>query len=244
MWKHFTPLLLAAMPLLAACGSTAAAPAPLAEPFRVLLLGDSISIGYTPLVQEALAGRAIVLRPMNPDKNGVPGSGGAENCAGTNKGVANLDRWLAIGGGEWDVIHFNFGLHDLKRVQPDSAKNSNDPAHPHQADPERYGAQLHTIVARLKETGARLVFATTTPVPEGDLRPYREAADAVEYNRVAVQVMEEEGVAVDDLFQFVTDYPETILRPANVHFTGDGSRALGDQVATSILAAAGLPTAR
>ena len=129
-------------------------------------------------------------------------------------------------------------------MQPDSAKDSNDPTHPHQADPERYEAQLHTIVARLKETGARLIFATTTPVPEGDLRPYREAADAVLYNRVAVRVMEEESVAVDDLFQFVTDYPETILRPANVHFTDDGSRALADQVVTSILTAAGVPASR
>ncbi len=244
MWKRLTPLLLAAAPLFSACGSTTEAPEPLQEPFRVLLLGDSISIGYTPFVQEALEGRAVVLRPMNPDKNGVRRSGGAENCAGTNKGVANLDRWLAIDGGAWDVIHFNFGLHDLKRVQPDSAKNSNDPTHPHQADPERYEAQLRTIVARLKETGASLIFATTTPVPEGDLRPYREAADAVLYNRVALRVMEEEDVAVDDLFQFVTDYPETILRPANVHFTGEGSRALGDQVAESILVAAGVPAPR
>ena len=178
MWNCLTPLLLAAAPLLAACGSTAEAPDPLQEPFRVLLLGDSISIGYTPYVQEVLAGRAVVLRPMNPDKNGVQGSGGAENCAGTSKGVANLDRWLAIDGGQWDVIHFNFGLHDLKRVQPDSAKNSNDPTHPHQADLATYERQLRTIVARLQTTEARLVFVTTTPVPNGGVRPQRPARAA------------------------------------------------------------------
>jgi lysophospholipase L1-like esterase len=212
---------------------------PLSEPFRVLLLGDSISIGYTPVVEELLAGRAHVVRPRNKGKDGVVQGGGPENCAGTTKGSAQVDRWLGIEGGDWDVILFNFGLHDLKRVQPGSGKNSNDRDHPHQADPDRYRAQLQSITRRLKATGARLVFATTTPVPEGDLRPYREAADSVEYNLVASAVMAEEGVPVNDLFAFVTNYPEPILREANVHFTGEGSRALGERVANAILAAAG-----
>src|SRR5688572_1778820 len=68
---------------------------------RVLLLGDSISMGYTVPVRERLKGVANVHRP-------------AANCGPTERGVANLDKWL--GDGKWDVIHFNFGLHDLKYV--------------------------------------------------------------------------------------------------------------------------------
>ena len=94
-----------------------------------------------------------------------------ENCAGTNHGVLHVDRWLAQAGGKWDVIQFNFGLHDLKRVHPDTGKNSNDPGDPHQADPARYEAQLRSLVTRLKESGARLIFATTTPVPAGGPTP-------------------------------------------------------------------------
>ncbi|MCA1759186.1 MAG: hypothetical protein LC658_05405, partial [Bacteroidales bacterium] len=60
---------------------------------NVLILGDSISIGYTPFVQEYLKGRANVFRPML--ENGKP-----ENCAGTTKGVENIDRWL--GSKKWD----------------------------------------------------------------------------------------------------------------------------------------------
>jgi acyl-CoA thioesterase-1 len=191
-------------------------------------------MGYTPSVQDLLAGQAEVTRPTREN-------GSAENCAGTNNGVAQLDRWLALDRGDWDVIHFNFGLHDLKRVQPDTGKNSNDPAHPHQADPARYERQLREITSRLQATGARLVFATTTPVPEGELRPYREPGDAVAYNRIALAVMEDAGVAVNDLFAFVSASDPPLSRPGDVHFSAEGSRQLGAQVVTAILEAAGRP---
>jgi acyl-CoA thioesterase-1 len=76
------------------------------ELHRVLILGDSISIGYFPFVKELLKGKAMVSRPMGKD-------GGYENCQGTTHGVKELDRWL--GDTPWDVIHFNFGLHDMKQ---------------------------------------------------------------------------------------------------------------------------------
>ena len=204
----------------------------------MLLLGDSISMGYTPYVQEALAGRAHVARPMldtDPPR--------AENCAGTTKGVRELDRWLAQDGGAWDVIHVNFGLHDLKRVDPATGGNSNDASDPHQADPERYEAQLREIVTRLQDTGARVVLATTTPVPDGELRPYRAPQDAIVYNRVAVRVAERAGVPVNDLHAFVLAQPPPFRRANNVHFDAVGSRALGEQVAAAILEAAGRPPA-
>ena len=95
------------------------------QPIRILILGDSISIGYTPFVREMLAGQATVARPM-------AGNGErAENCAGTNYGQDHIARWLDLEGGGFDVVHFNFGLHDLKHVHPETGKNSNDPDHPH-----------------------------------------------------------------------------------------------------------------
>jgi acyl-CoA thioesterase-1 len=211
-------------------------PPPLEEPFRVLLLGDSISMGYHDEVVRLLGGRAVVRRPMN--SNGK----GKANCAGTNNGVVRLDQWLAMDGGPWDVIHFNFGLHDLKRVHPQTGKNSDDPADPHQAPPERYEAQLRDITARLQATGARLVFATTTPVPEGDLRPWRAPQDAVDYNAVARRVMDEAGVPINDLYAFALPLLAEIQQPENVHFTKDGSRALATEVVRAILEVAGHST--
>ncbi|MEZ6046947.1 MAG: SGNH/GDSL hydrolase family protein [Planctomycetaceae bacterium] len=195
---------------------------------RVLILGDSISIGYTPTVQELLKDEAVVLRPMSKDgeKN--------ENCQGTNNGVEHIDRWLKIDGGNWDVIHFNFGLHDLKRVNFKTGKNSNDSDDPHQADPETYGKQLEEIVGKLQATGAKLIFATTTPVPPGILKPHRDTEDPILYNAIALKIMEKHGVAIDDLYAFAEPRLDEIQRPVNVHFTPEGSEALGKVVAEKI----------
>ncbi len=184
---------------------------------RVLLLGDSISIGYTLGVRAKLAGRANVHRPP-------------ENCGDTARGVASLDKWL--GTGKWEVIHFNFGLHDLKfldaagkLVPPDQGKQV--------ASLATYEANLRTLVARLKKTGAKLVFATTTPVPAGS--GGRVEDDSIRYNAVALRVMQENGVALDDLHAFVKPHQAQWQRPANVHFTDEGSAALAGTVVAHLL---------
>ena len=68
---------------------------------RVLLIGDSISMGYTLDVREMLKGKANVHR--------IPTNGGP-----TTNGIENIKDWL--GDSKWDVIHFNWGLHDLKYI--------------------------------------------------------------------------------------------------------------------------------
>jgi len=70
---------------------------------RVLLIGDSISMGYTVPTREQLAGKANVLR--------IPENGGQ-----SSKGIERLEQW--IGDGKWDVIHFNWGLQDCFRKLP------------------------------------------------------------------------------------------------------------------------------
>jgi acyl-CoA thioesterase-1 len=82
---------------------------------NVLILGDSISIGYYPFVKKALLGKVNLFRPTL--KNGH-----FENCAGTTNGVVKISEWL--GETQWDLIHFNFGLHDIKHVHPVTGKNS------------------------------------------------------------------------------------------------------------------------
>ena len=206
-----------------AAASKAKAPNPVFAPVtdvaglpRVLLIGDSISMGYTVPVRERLAGKANVHRPL-------------ENCGDTARGVKSLDKWL--GTGKWDVIHFNFGLHDLKYLDaagqlapPDKGKQV--------ASVAEYEANLRTIVARLKQTGAKLIFATTTPVPAGTTG--RVADDSVRYNAVAVRVMRELGVALNDLHAFVLPRQAQTQRPANVHFTDPGSAQLAETVVSRI----------
>ncbi|RBP45108.1 acyl-CoA thioesterase-1 [Roseimicrobium gellanilyticum] len=219
-------LVLAATCTLGLCSASAA---DTSAKKRVLILGDSISIGYTPFVQKMLADEMVVLRPMRGDK--------PENCSGTTSGVANIDRWLQIDGGKWDVIHFNWGLHDLKHVKPDG-KTSDLATDPPQATVEVYEKNLREIVAKLKATGAKLIFCTTTPVPEGSMKVYRTDADAVKYNAAALQVMKENGIAVNDLYAFAKPQLQKIqIQPANVHFTKEGSEVLAGEVVKAVRAA-------
>ena len=199
------------------------------KPIKVLILGDSISVAYTNPVAEQLGNRATVVRPMRR------GGKRTENCEGTTKGVVSIDRWLAIDGGEFDVIHFNFGLHDIKRIDPNSGKASTNPDHPPQATLEVYTRQLEEITDRLKGSGAVLIFATTTPVPEGGVRPHRDPKDVVVYNAAAVAMMKERGIAVNDLYAYALPRLDELQRPVNVHFTATGSNALAQEVAEVII---------
>jgi len=174
---------------------------------RVLLIGDSISIGYTVAVQKELAGKANVHRAPT-------------NCGPTIRGLEQIDQWL--GDGRWDVIHFNFGLHDLKLIDGK-----------HQVPLDQYEENLRGLVARLKKTGARLIWCSTTPVPESSSPP-RSNADVLLYNAAARKIMETSGVATDDLYTFALPQLDKIQRPSNVHFTSEGSAVLAKQVAASI----------
>lgn len=197
---------------------------------NVLLLGDSISIGYTLPVRAWLKGKANVFRPLNAD-------GSAENCSDTGKGLTELDRWLGVQP-KWDVIHFNWGLHDLKHIKPGAPQptTSADPNDPPLRPVAEYGANLEQLVARLRQTGARLIFATTTPVPEGVSNPFRNPADPLRYNAAASEVMKARDVRVNDLFAFVQPRLAELQLPKNVHFTEKGSAALAEQVAAAITA--------
>lgn len=77
---------------------------------NVLILGDSISIGYTLQVHDGLKGIANVIRRK-------------ANCGDTTSGLANIDKWL--GDTKWNVIHFNWGLWDLCYRNPESKTQGN-----------------------------------------------------------------------------------------------------------------------
>jgi acyl-CoA thioesterase-1 len=107
----------------------------------------------------------------------------------------------------------------------------------HQVPLPEYEANLRKIVVRMKATGAKLVWAATTPVPDAKLNPPRHSADVPVYNAAARGIMEENGIAIDDLFALAAPQLAAIQRPANVHYTGAGYEVLAKQVAASILRA-------
>jgi acyl-CoA thioesterase-1 len=175
---------------------------------RVLIIGDSISIGYTLKVRQLLEGKANVHR--------IPINGGA-----TEIGLANMAKWL--GNEKWDVIHFNFGLHDAMQMSPTEFRTSR----------HEYAENLRLIVAQLKATGAKLIFATTTPVPDnGFISPTYIFDNITDRNEAAVNVMKENSVAIDDLYTVAER--ARIGQPKNIHFRPEGYDVLAEAVAASI----------
>ena len=118
-------------------------------------------------------------------------------------------------------------------VHPETGKNSNDASHPHQTPPEEYEKQLVEITERLSKTGARLIFATTTPYPEG-VRPRRDVADAARYNAIARKVMVARDIPINDLYAFALPRLARLQQPNNVHFSPEGSSALARRVVREI----------
>jgi hypothetical protein len=191
---------------------------------NVLILGDSISISYTRPVRRMLAGKANVVRPMRRDGRGP------DNCGDTNIGLTNIDRWL--GEMEWDVIHFNWGLWDLCYRHPDSAaQGKRDKVNGTlSVSPEDYAKNLEALVARLKRTGARLIWAHTTLVPEDEVG--RFVGDDIKYNAIAARVMARHGIVINDLHGLSAGFAaELFVGPGDVHFTGAGAEKLAAQVA-------------
>jgi acyl-CoA thioesterase-1 len=175
---------------------------------RVLLIGDSISIGYTLPTRKLLAGKANVYRI-------------GENGGPSDNGTKKIKKWL--GEGKWDVIHFNFGLHDIKLG---SGK--------HQVPIDEYEKNLRELVKTMKGTGAKLIWASTTPVPEGKTNPPRKNEDVIAYNKVAKKIIDENGVAINDLYAFALPQLDKIQLKVNVHFNDKGSELLAERVAAAI----------
>jgi hypothetical protein len=190
---------------------------------RVLVIGDSISIGYTPFVMESLKNIAEVSHI----------EGNAEN---SDNGVKNLQGW--IGNVPWHVIVFNFGLWDIcyRNSKPFSEDNR-DKVNGAQAVPiSRYRENLELITLALKATGAKLIYINTTVVPIDE--PGRFIEDVAKYNQAARQIMQKEEVKIVDLQEVSSSFIGTLYSaPKDVHYTPEGYRRLAEPVTQAIRSA-------
>ena len=192
---------------------------------KALLIGDSISIGYTPHVVAALKGKVEVRHHKG-------------NAQHTGTGLKMVDRW--IGETEWDVIHFNWGLWDLCYRHPQSKMQG-------RRDKERgtltmsleqYEKNLDQLAARLKKTKAKLIWAHTTTVPKGEAG--RKVGDDDKYNEAASRVMKKHGIEINDLNALTDSFPaELFVKPGDVHYKTEGSKKLGQAVVVKIMNALG-----
>ncbi len=178
----------------------------------ILLIGDSISMGYTEPVTKLLEGKANVSR--------IPGNGQF-----TAFGLEHIREWL--GDTKWDIIHFNWGIWDMHRINGGPIRSITD----------QYAKNLRELVGILKATGAKLIWATTTPLgipPEGAGNLAVNPEDVPVYNAAALNVMRENGVAVNDLYSAALPRADELHSSDNRHFTPEGYEFLAHRVVKSI----------
>lgn len=183
---------------------------------EVVLIGDSIRMGYQESVRQELEGEATL---WEPKENG-----------GTSANVlAHLDEWVLSR--QPTVVHLNCGLHDLKKDF--DAEQCNIPL-------EQYRANLEAIFESIQtRSESRLIWAMTTPVNEKwhhERKGFdRFEADVAAYNAAALELAGRYDVPIDDLFEVVMRAGrDEHLSPDGVHFTEAGSKLLGKAVAEAI----------
>jgi lysophospholipase L1-like esterase len=183
---------------------------------NVVLIGDSIRMGYQETVRAELSGWADVWGPI---QNG----GTSENV------LIHLDEWAIRR--QPDVLHVNCGLHDLRKEFGVEAA----------AVPlQKYAENVRIIMNRMKtETKAFVIWALTTPVNQSwhrKSKPFdRFETDVTAYNAVALDIARQTGIIVNDLFATVTSAGrDNLLIPDGVHFKPMGYTVLGKTVADCI----------
>ncbi len=183
---------------------------------RVLLLCDFVTINSGYLVRQKLAGKANVDVSMTTGRQ-------------TQTEWPRYDASIRFG--KFDVIHFSCGLHIIalpSKVNPQQQ--------PH-IEPSEYEKGVRACVAFLKTTQAKLIFSTMTTAPE--------EAQVDAYNKIAIKVMKENGIFINDLNADIGPALTKLQRPHSPEwkrigaefYTDEGIKVLGDAVVKSINAA-------
>lgn len=187
-------------------------------PRYMAVLGDSIVSGYSVPLRSELRGQYAVIR-------GQTGFGSDNRWHDiVEQSIAQREAELGI---EFALIQFNWGLHALKHVSADGKVCSVDDGT--QAVPlERYGEELESLTGELEKTGARLIWASTTPVHPGCL--WAKPDDVPAYNAVAQRIMQNHRIPINDLYSLVLNGLDPSEQPDKVHFTPEASGKIARQI--------------
>lgn len=187
---------------------------------RVLLLGDSIRMGYDEYVQELLKDEYEVI--FSED----------------NGRFALYTLWQANQMfkhyGHFDLVHWNNGYWDMNIEPP-----MTEAIHPL---PD-YVATLKRIIHFLRENGADIIFATSTPILEAGKALDNTGTGVTinysdewvrTYNAAACKLMAEEQIEVNDLYGLCSRDARYYKSEDMLHLTQEGYQAIARQTAELI----------
>ena len=178
---------------------------------NILLLGDSIRMGYCSFVRESMKDRADIFWPEG-------------NCMFAHYTLRFLYEWRHIvpDASQIDAVHWNNGLWDLGQ------RDNREPLTPR----DDYVKTLVRIHGELRRyfPNAKIAFATTTPINTAVACEQHTLGNAIveEYNAAAIAVLKPLGVEIDDLYSFVRD--NAVPYADIVHYTPEGCRMIAGEV--------------
>ena len=191
---------------------------------RVLILGDSVYREPARRAANELKGRVeVVYATLKPGE-----------VRNTGTALENLDALL--GEGEWDLIHFNLGLGDLVYRAPglESFRTmAKEAGGVRTTGPEQYANNLRELVKKLITTGAKLVWANTTPIRSSPIGVF-DLGSEKQYNAIAAKIMAEHQIPTNDMYAHVTSVVDMKRPTAFDPFTFD-KKPLHPPIVRSIL---------
>ena len=184
---------------------------------KIVLLGDSIRMGYDKYVKEALEGVAEVVYPD-------------ENCRYAENVLRFAHDWKTKGGwsDDVDLVHWNAGLWDVLELFGDEPLTS----------PEYYGQAIGRIHKRLRMLfpNAKIIFANSTAVIEEKCSPTfrRHNATIEQYNSIASESLKNTDSLINDLYELTKDCPAEYHSDAVHYYTDNGTELIGGRVISII----------
>ncbi len=198
----------------------------------VLLLGDSIRIGYQPDLQKELEGEFDVWgHPENGrfakytlnELGRILGDFSKRETVQYNQGLLTPNAEVSGDIVYPDVIHWNNGLWDTSIVCEEDG-----PFTPI----DEYISYMSKVLRELRKITDKIIFASTTPVkPEN---PNQKNEIIAEYNKHILAFMEKEGVVVNDLNAIVSENVDEYLAADNIHLSPEGREACAKAAAECI----------
>lgn len=185
----------------------------------ILMIGDSICRGYSPFVREEFKGKFDVIYP-------------ADNCRNSQYIITTLLTWVneiedkqnvevvTFNCGHWDIAHWNGDEEPLTSIA-------------------EYEGNIKKIIRQIKKffPNAKTIFFTTTPMsPDYNMDSInpRSNDEIKRYNAVAVKVVKESGVYIENLFSYMEDWTADKFMDY-AHLTPDANKELGKHISDIIL---------
>ena len=199
----------------------------------VYLIGDSISLHYGEFFVDAISdaftyvSREGVQEALDDINMAVGG-----NAGDSSRVLELVKKQESEKSNNYDILLFNCGLHDIKRHPPKQTL---------QIEPDLYEKNLCEVIEIATRNGISPIFIMTTPVNDVIHHSYLEInngierfnADVVEYNRIAVKVMEKYKIPVINLYDYTLSFGDSAYMD-HVHYNTEVRKLQAEFIANEL----------